>query len=249
MPRCVLLDDDFYPITAEVGLLRAKIASVAPKLLDWLMAKKHPGKRWVSEDARVSTLRLGLEQMLPLQRVERSKYLLVPCRGDWTAVFSNRWRTSTMGGEICVLAGVLGTDGLVVAHNSDVPRVQGKGLARYANCKLEYFEPEPGQQFGRTRRAIQALHDGNRWVFDSAGDPLPFEEVEAYQRPRIRDRFSCTELMAYVSEFDVDPFDADAYRPGGAMLLRRLDKFGNDEDVSLEETQRSWKPTQSGQHG
>ena len=72
---------------------------------------------------------------------------------------------------------------------------------------------------GKIVRALQVLNEGGRWTFHQDGDPLPFENLDAYQRPRISDRFNGEMLEAYCAALGLRPFDADFYLPTGVVKV------------------------------
>ena len=51
---------------------------------------------------------------------------------------------------------------------------------------------------GRQRRVVQSLRDSNnRWEFYESGEPLPFEEVDAYKERLKRKRLSRERIIRY----------------------------------------------------
>lgn len=59
---------------------------------------------------------------------------------------------------------------------------------------------------------IVAMDDGGRWSFETSGDPLPFERLDAYERPRKRDRFPPELLHEYLLALGA---------PAGAVVVER----------------------------
>jgi hypothetical protein len=231
----VLLDDRFYPVTAEVGVVAAGPEAVASALADWLTETQRD-KRWRADPAPASSLEAALGALVPLQRVMPSRYLVVPAKG-WSVLFVNSWRVSALAGEVGAVVGRAGVPGFVAGYTTDQPRVGRSGLRRYAHCRLEVFEPVGGRRFGVPRRRVEVLHDGDRWRFASAGDPLPCEDVTRYGHRVVSRRFGAEQLEACCAFLGLDPFDETAYQPSAAVLVSRLDPFANDEDVSLAEAQ------------
>lgn len=66
--------------------------------------------------------------------------------------------------------------------------------AEWPICELMLYEN------GSLRRMIRAFRDDTRWDFYQEGEPLPFEDLGAYRRRRIRDRFTREMLMAYCGQ-------------------------------------------------
>ena len=51
------------------------------------------------------------------------------------------------------------------------------------------------------RRCVRALKDSPRWEFYTQGDPLDFENEEAYTARRVRDRIQRESLLGYVESW------------------------------------------------
>ncbi|PPH59611.1 hypothetical protein C5C93_08425 [Rathayibacter toxicus] len=69
-------------------------------------------------------------------------------------------------------------------------------------------------------RAIELIKDG-RWSLDLSGDPLPFEDLEAYKNRRVAERFTPDMLNDYCAALGLCPFDDDFY-PGPCFLSKTL---------------------------
>lgn len=65
---------------------------------------------------------------------------------------------------------------------------------------------------GEQRRFVRAFRDSPRWDFHEIGEPLEFENVEKYQRRRIRDRFCREDLIAYLEAWGAALNDADFWQ-------------------------------------
>lgn len=69
-------------------------------------------------------------------------------------------------------------------------------------------------------RSIAAANDGGRWVFETSGDPFPFEELGRYKARRKRDRFPPQLLWQYLQEMGVPRLSDDD------LLFRAVGKGG-----------------------
>lgn len=60
---------------------------------------------------------------------------------------------------------------------------------------------------GTLRRLIRTLRDDSRWEFYQQGEPMHFEDSSAYERRRIRDRFTPDMLRSYCAAlgWEIDP--------------------------------------------
>jgi hypothetical protein len=61
------------------------------------------------------------------------------------------------------------------------------------------------------RRSLAFANDSGRVVFEAFGEPLAFENLELYERPRKRDRFNFETLEAYLRELGISAFDETFY--------------------------------------
>jgi len=82
------------------------------------------------------------------------------------------------------------------------------GPDEYGAAILEVFHPDEEEDLLRCRRALYAADDGGRWVFGQAGELFDFEDVIAYRKRRIRDRFTLDMLRSYLRHLGV-PTDTD----------------------------------------
>ena len=125
-----------------------------------------------------------------------SPNILAPTRSSWLGIFDYNMRSHDY------VAQLLSKDAgctAVVVWLSDT------------NRRLDIYDS------GRATRHIQASDQDGRWEFDQSGEPLPFEDLEAYQRRRVRDRFTPEMLEAYCAALGLRPFDPDFYLASGIV--------------------------------
>jgi hypothetical protein len=72
----------------------------------------------------------------------------------------------------------------------------------------------------------------------ASGTPQPFEDLAAYQRRRVRDRFTPDMLVAYCSALGIRPFDEAFYRTAG-QLVENLRITGNIRTETLQQARLS----------
>ncbi|UEA60031.1 hypothetical protein LK459_03875 [Gordonia otitidis] len=65
--------------------------------------------------------------------------------------------------------------------------------------------------------------DGARWRFEQQGEPLPFEDTSAYQRRRVKDRFTEQMLLDFAAHLGLFPMDEDFYADHGVLVTTRHD--------------------------
>jgi hypothetical protein len=80
-------------------------------------------------------------------------------------------------------------------------------------CRLSIYRS------GHLARYLHVMDEGGRWSFQQTGEPQPFEDLAAYQRRRIRDRFTPEMLETYCEALGIRPFDEDFYLPSGIVKV------------------------------
>ena len=93
-------------------------------------------------------------------------------------------------------------------------------------------------------RSIAVAEDGERWVFEQAGTPLPFEDTARYTARRIRDRFTFDMLERYLKELGLSPFEESFYLPPDKPSAELVEKIGprvaNSQDYTLDEARAAF---------
>jgi hypothetical protein len=172
--------------------------------------KLPPGEPVFDVEVVEGGLEDALQALLPLT-IEHARVLFVPTAGPWTAYFDNGSRGPDAFPPMSYLARRLRTRSLRVVA---VPPGEG----RYAASIFELYVPED-REWLNVERAISAMQDGDRWRFETIGEPLPFEDLERYTARRVRDRFPHELLDRYLQELGLRPFDEAFYMPDGRAFL------------------------------
>ena len=134
-----------------------------------------------------------------------SPKILAPTRSPWLGMFDYGMRSHDYVAQL--LSKDAGCRAVVVWLSDD-------------NRRLDIYDS------GRAIRHIQASDQDGRWEFYQSGEPLPFEDLEAYERRRVRDRFTPEMLDAYCAALGLRPFDPDFYLASGIVRY-------DDEPVPL----------------
>ena len=231
----LLFDDRLAPITSEVGFVEADAETVSNFFYDW--ESRHQQSRGVTIGRRrvEGQLRDLLEALLPLTSVEHRRYLFVPTQSRWTAFFDNGFQGTDAGSLTYIAESMKVRAARVVAVADTMGSSRdSKRQGRYGATILELFNPKPV-------RAIAAVNDGGRWVFDVSGSPLAFEETTAYEARRVRDRFTPEMLDRYLRALGIDAFNDRFYAPdrSAIMLERRGPTAPGLREFSLQEA-RDW---------
>lgn len=178
-------------VTQEVGYLEEDPETVAKWLQDGL------GANWMLRQTEWKSRSDAMSDLSPAPVLNR--YAAVPI-GAWSLILSNGPRGTDVGLIPSQLARELGRRGIrAVCVEDDDPG--------YAARILEIYGPD-GNGPLKSIRSIVAADDGGRWVFETAGEPLAFEALDAYDRRRKSDRFPSSLLYDYLRQAGV-PVDTE----------------------------------------
>jgi hypothetical protein len=187
-----------WPLGWTIGFLARPLAVTQEATLRWHAA--FAVKRDMLE-LRGLPIVDALARLTPLQ-TPPGRELLVDVRGGWTAHFHNNHLGGDSASWTYHLSGVLGCEGVIASH---IP--------------VEQY-PCPGTTFevcGPDARSVRLGRDGGRWTFAARGRPRPYEEVEAYGRKPVCERFTRAMLVRYLAALGIDADDETAF--GDALLM------------------------------
>ncbi|AJM77979.1 hypothetical protein [Rathayibacter toxicus] len=209
-----VFDNQFAPVTSVIGFVNAPIERVTEVYKEWVLSS--PGREYV-----FSWIEGGLwEAVWSLEPVvfggSTKRLFVQTASSEWTAFFDNgAWGGDPTSG-VSALGQRLGVQSLYI---SSKPAPPSKSVG---SRRLVIFEPDPtpGAKITRLVRAIELIKDG-RWTLHLSGDPLPFEDLEAYKNRRVAERFTPDMLNDYCVALGLRPFDDDFY-PGPCFLSRRI---------------------------
>lgn len=232
----LLLNDQFAPITSTLGFLETDLQNAVDSFLRW--QEPIQAARGVAFTAREIQGDLGsaLSALPPLTSVEARRFLFIPTAGSWVAFLDNGHRGTDATGPMAYLARTVGCRALrVVAVPHHEPRREdGQWRGRYGATILDLFGPAV-RNHANTVRSITMMNDGGKWTFEELGDPLPFEDRDAYKARRIRDRFPLELLARYLKQLGVEPFDAQFYRAPATLVEKHGPCAPALREYSLEE--------------
>jgi hypothetical protein len=209
-----LWGDAFAPVTSAMGFLRAPLEVVADGLVAW--------RREIHGSAQSDRLPGGLRDHVlalePLTGGVRPRELVVATESpEWTAVFD----CGVQGGDptttVGYLARTLRLQGVVVVSIPDTPATAGRPQ-RFGARQLEMFAPM-STDFLNYIRTVSVVRDGDRWRFDANGTVQDFEDVGAYKRRRVAERFTGMMLVEYAAALGLRPFEGEFF-PGPSVLVR-----------------------------
>lgn len=205
-PLRTLPDSIFGSTTTTIGLFETKASRAADWLADAL------GSAWRVEQLTSSSIRNLLAELNAADSPPGDRYVLLDIGGPWTVLLTD----GPLGTDPGVLPsyaarqlGVRGVRATAVEPQADV----------YGAAVLEVYTPEADDNPLHSARSVYAVDDGGSWEFGQTGTPLPFEDVESYQRRRIRDRLTPDMVRRYIADLGVPPLDLES-APHGRSVLR-----------------------------
>lgn len=191
--------EKWWPVTHDFGLIRAPVET----LLDMrLRAYLDHGADDVRRTDFDGPLEACFRRLEPLCFVKRKEMYLATTFG-WTAFFQNGTRGSDPFLPMMQSARALGVTAMRICITP--------AKTTWPGVIWEVYESEEnGGNAICSRRSIAAANDGGRWVFETSGEPFPFEDLERYTAKRKRDRFPADLLWSYLGEMGI-PRIADGH--------------------------------------
>ena len=222
-----MIIEKWYPVTHDLGAINSPLDQAVEGLRSWHRELDIDYER----REIVTSLQGAFETLLPLS-ISKMRRLFVATNSDWTMCFQNGISGSDPFPAMSMLAQRLKV--LAMRVCSTWPN-----MLHPANIWEVYAPPELGgdQPLGY-RRSIACANDGGHWIFETNGEPFPFEKLEVYNARLKRDRFSRELLNKYLDYFNLHPFDDSFYRVNEdkpAVLLQRLTRTWDAAEYSLEE--------------
>lgn len=205
-----LLAEQYAPITSRIGYVEYPFDDTVELFAAW---RRGLGDDINVIDATADGFPFAIHRLEPLSIPGVTRWLLVEA-GRWTAYFDNSLLGTDAFSPIGYMAEVARVRGLIICAIADVPGwrlggAQWELLADHPTTWLNY------------ERQVSCIHDGDRWRWDTFGEPLPFEQVERYRARRIRDRFDSHLVEAYSQAVGLDVFEPSTYGPRIAFIEDR----------------------------
>lgn len=192
--RCEITNsiiERWWPVAYDFGLVRAPLDTVLEATQAvWRQAGLEIGL--VEYDQPLEDFFKALE---PLSSTP-TKEMYLSTRFGWTAFFRNAVHGSDPFVPMSKLSRALQTTAMRVCVTP--------ANATYAAVIWEVYDtPAQGGNKWGYRRSIAAANDGGSWVFETSGEPFPFEDTARYAARLKRDRFTKNMLKAYLAEFGI----------------------------------------------
>lgn len=232
----LLLHDQFAPITSTIGFIETDLQNAVASFLRWQEPIQAPRGVVLAAREIEGDLPAALSALPPLTSVEARRFLFVPTAGPWVAFFDNSRRGTDATGPMAYLARTVRCRALrlVAVPHHEPRREAGQWRGRYGATILDLFGAEV-RNHANTIRSITMMNDGGKWTFDELGDPLPFEDRDAYKARRVRDRFPLELLARYLKALGLEPFDERFYRAPAVLVEKRGPCAPALQEYSLEE--------------
>lgn len=185
------------------GFLETSLNSVCDAFIRW--KKKYHDEKQIQRSTIDGSLSACLGHLEPKEAYSH-RYLFLPTRSQWIALFDNTQGGSDPG-TVNVLARELGVRSVFLNAVQDTldPTLT---LGEYGSIQLIL-----GAGQDKTRSIWSIRGDDGEWEFGTLGDVQPFERSEYYQRENVIDRFTVEILNEYLQALDIHAFDSDFYCP------------------------------------
>lgn len=207
-----LCNDQYAPITTEFGFIECEIETAKNSYVHW--QREIQAARGVRVNSReiYGDFKSRIFNLLPLTSVEHRRTLFLPTAGNWVAYLDNGYRGTDVFSAVSFLCKTIGCRGVRAASATNTERKSGtRKLGRPGAIIFELYAPsEEGCSFLNVQRSICCAKDG-RWVFETGGEPLEFEDLQQYEARRIRDRFTPEMLDRYLKHLGIELFSTEFY--------------------------------------
>ncbi len=210
----LLLDNEFAPMTSELGFLQTDIAVAVQAFEDWQTPLLHKRGGSLARRTVAGTLQSVLATLLPLTDIGSRRSLFIPTAGPWIAFLDNGWRGAEVFGRVSYLAQAIGCRGVRVVAIPDtaIDKSLAPSQRRDGAIIFEVYSSHDTHWLN-VERSVMAMRDGDRWKFHHSGTAFRFEDQEQYTARRVQERFTIEMLQKYAAELELYPFDEHFYLP------------------------------------
>ena len=210
--------------------IHANVLAVEKCLIDWGSEEMVDLHDLRSVRARVSLA--DAWQHVDTREPNPTRAFLIDLNGEWTGYFDNESREFLDGSTLNQLCERLRTTTCFFSYDDQQDSWQ-RGTA--------HFAVERWEQNRCVSRSV-LLYKQSGWIFDPYGDPLPFEDLEAYKRKRKTERLTPELLRKYGEALGVRFWDESCYGTDVALLT-----WTHGNNRSVEETRKmlieKWRET------
>lgn len=209
--------DKWWPVTYDFGLIRAPVETILDTRLRAYL--DHGIEDCIAKTVS-KPLDLCFQELEPLS-FQHTKEMYLTTGFGWTAFYQNGTRGSDPALPMLQLSKALCVRAMRICVSP--PR------ATYPSVIWEVYDTaQNGASANGYRRSIAAANDGGSWIFETSGDPFPFEDLKRYSARRKRDRFPPELLWRYLREMGIprlsdDDLLFDGVCKGGILTRPKID--------------------------
>ncbi|HEX2864623.1 MAG TPA: hypothetical protein VHN99_08635 [Deinococcales bacterium] len=237
----LLLNGRYAPITFGMAFIEAGLDAVAEGMRDW--DRELEQRRLLSRPDARREVRGSLDDLLapfPPFTYSDSKWLLLETAGPWTAYLNNCSQGTDAPAVAMTLPRRLKCRSVriqVIPNTASDRHPERPGTFGSMLFELNGPEKAPGLN---TIRRVHAINDGP-WKWVGTGDPLPFENLEAYTAKRIRDRLTGAMIVDYCAHFGIFPDDPAFFGRRGVFGERQpYEREGPPVYLSFQEAREKY---------
>jgi hypothetical protein len=231
-----LYENKFLPITFNFYFVETSILNAATIYSGW---SRYKNKKFTLENIS-GTLEEQMRYFNPMVNNLDTKFLFVDTTSSWSVFFQKDYEHPQSFCQFSVkkIARSAQCRGLTVTCSGNACRNPDKTIfVDYDYIVFDYIDTDENDN-----RAIWLAREDNRWLFETYGKPLPFEQVDKYKEKRTRDRFTPDMLEQYCSSLGIQLLDPGFYGPHGIILefkMSWLQKFfiHNYKEMSISKWQ------------
>lgn len=214
----------WWPITRACCFIHAPVDEALRSFNDWMspLVAKNNGALQVHEIK--GSFDTAFEALLPLRSWPNKRLFLPTANNEWTAIFDNYSQGTEPHSLTTVMNRRYGHDAIEAI---DIPHTLSKDKMRgnYGCVSFVYYSGNEQQ------RSIRLVHEHRGWEFGTYGDPLAFEHLAVFNRPRKTDRFNHEELLKYLLAMGIDVSHEPFYMPEGRAFI--VESIGEVFDVEI----------------
>lgn len=211
------------PITSQIAFIKGDLANIVTEFLKW----QEPLISEFNNSLKATQINDNLEntlmQLCPLTTTERRRYLFIPVKNNWVAMFDNG-HTGTDRTAPKILGKRLHSKHLYISYDLNTEET----LFDYYDLIGDNIE---------LIRSISVIRE-SKWEFEEYGTPFSFEKIIDYKNRQIKKRFNIETLVEYLNELGISIFTEDFYSSQDSILVEKIGpKFENTKELSLKEAQ------------
>lgn len=158
-----------------------------------------------------------LRKLLPLTNMD-NRLLVSGTQSNWSLYLTNGIQGTDTNSLANYLTRTLKVRSIAIVTVVDGPDSVGSMQFSYKNGRVltNLGTPEAPYHDFPTRYVI--AHKESKWEFREYGEPLPFEESDAYKARRIKDRLTPDMIERYCGHLGISLFDLDFYDGVGRIV-------------------------------